>query len=1339
MDKRVLLFFCAIAAIALPALAQSYPEVDISGYKKWEYRDAKVTPSRNYFQGLTYLGGFSPTATGSPWQERLKLNIVTKLSDKLTITYDVTQTPEAPDSFSTRVNYDDKHELVFGEFMATFSGNEFASATKRLNGMMILSKDESYSLTLVPSAKLNSYVQGITEQKGTNGKGPYSLGHGSIIEGSERIELNNVQLTRGTDYVIDYIEGKITFTTILQSTDTFSYSYAYTNITDLFFPALSRKDFFGFQGTVNLDPSTWGKSLPRPKRTIKTILQSFPTASAKDDVRSLEDSGNYQLDNHPIIKTSELVEYKGATLIRSKDYTIDPETGQITLLLNTLPTAQDPISVTYRFVETKPTTEYLPGEGSRGPYILSNKNLLPNSEEITIDKRLVRPEYDYLIDYEEGRIIFNFEVSNTSSIKVNYRYTVWEKAALIAPPEHPQELTLGAIYLKESARTGSGVAADTYTEPDPISGSDIIANNNTIYLSRYPLVPSREGGILILTLDGRTLVEGIDYVIPTVEVDPITGYAKVIPDTKLAFLNDKMDLTDGWQTGTIKMLTPVSPSSKIIATYSYKKSIVGRFAGTGNGGRGPYYISSYRDIVPGTEQIDVWKIGSSDFTTYTRNSSFEPDAGDTGYSINYYKENPYITFNKELDPGQNFSVYFQYVPPVAPTGNNLTQSLVGFNADYKFGRLLEFSGDLAYSEVDQVVLSVKTIEAAVFIPPTNQVSVTKHNTPAIVENTEKVYVNGYLRNKDIDYTIDYNSGIILFYYITLATADAVTVEYEYPDPGGIAKFGTKSDSAFRYGIKTNLEPLSVSYNEKAIGFDFSPLGGTPIGVGSRYKNFALSYAPGYHGLSTAVSYRENQDPQSGSQNHFNRRYERDYSLSLNPFNLAQMGASYKNVETKGDGLTPTSSLSANAKQDDYAANITLPGFRFGPLSYSQTYDGKLSDSQDLVQQSFSRSKYFHLKHGLGLTNRITAGLDYQFSEPYTLTNYQSSQETRSSWSVTRDTNYDLNIDLTFPLIRKWTAYVKLINHEEVIYIPASAKGKQTLNTTYHTELVPISILALSLDHNRQETPSVLVQGKNPKSEKTATRVGLTPLPYLSTSWDHSEDATTHDTGRQSSGRADSYTVGWQIYSTDNYSFNSNFNKYNRSDQAPSGTWESVKTESESFTQNYGMTYKPLETLIISPSFSQQDYQYRSEIDPALNASSQTSRLALAYDPFSTTQIAFDYSDKGTSTQTVAPRHKINWNLDIKHQVLNWGELVLKQNEEHNRGEVQANGKIPDIDYTTVGRSLALNFTVPQENPIISAILFSLSYKTVDFDNRLSGRAEDNFFASMMTFEGTLKF
>ena len=91
-------------------------------------------------------------------------------------------------------------------------------------------KDSWYDITTVPSAKLKSQTQNLTSQNGNNTKGPYNLGHGSIVEGSETVELNDNPLTRNVDYTIDYFEGKITFNEILTSADEFKYSYEYTNI-----------------------------------------------------------------------------------------------------------------------------------------------------------------------------------------------------------------------------------------------------------------------------------------------------------------------------------------------------------------------------------------------------------------------------------------------------------------------------------------------------------------------------------------------------------------------------------------------------------------------------------------------------------------------------------------------------------------------------------------------------------------------------------------------------------------------------------------------------------------------------------------------------------------------------------------------------------------------------------------------------------------------------------------------------------------------------------------------------------------------------------------------------
>lgn len=61
---------------------ETYPQLDISGFKKWEHKEVKIEPQRNYFAGLTHLGGYYPTFSGGPWQERLQLRILGQLFGK---------------------------------------------------------------------------------------------------------------------------------------------------------------------------------------------------------------------------------------------------------------------------------------------------------------------------------------------------------------------------------------------------------------------------------------------------------------------------------------------------------------------------------------------------------------------------------------------------------------------------------------------------------------------------------------------------------------------------------------------------------------------------------------------------------------------------------------------------------------------------------------------------------------------------------------------------------------------------------------------------------------------------------------------------------------------------------------------------------------------------------------------------------------------------------------------------------------------------------------------------------------------------------------------------------
>jgi len=93
------------------------------------------------------------------------------------------------------------------------------------------------------------------------------------------------------------------------------------------------------------------------------------------------------------------------------------------------------------------------------------------------------------------------------------------------PPKYPKAVTVGMTYLKESAKKGATSATADLVESR--TGQDIINNDNTIYLSKFPVLTSAEGGTVAVRINGIVATPEVDYSIPTVEVDPQTGYAVV--------------------------------------------------------------------------------------------------------------------------------------------------------------------------------------------------------------------------------------------------------------------------------------------------------------------------------------------------------------------------------------------------------------------------------------------------------------------------------------------------------------------------------------------------------------------------------------------------------------------------------------------------------------------------------------------------------------------------------------------------------------------------------------------------------------------------------------------
>lgn len=1329
--------------------SSTYPQIDIAGFKKWEHKSVSVSPQSNYFAGLTQLGGYSPTLTGGPWQERLQLRIIGQLSENLSVSYDLDQQPETPEKFDVKVKYYNT-ELTFGDLNATFSGNEFISTTKSLNGVMLTSKDTWYDIVAVPSAKEQSQTQALTSQNGNNTAGPYNLGHGSIIEGSEQVQLNGVSLARGTDYTIDYFDGKVTFNRILSSTDQFQYSYEYTNVLDLFFPTLSNRDFFGFQSRFTIDPDQFGKTAPKAEPVILSGRDRFPTTgSPEPDVLEQEASGQYRLRSAPVVNFSETLTFMGAQLKKNDDYIIRYDTGEIKLLTRFLPTSEEALSVQYRYAATSQETESIRGIGSYGPYRTRHDNIVPGSERVAVDGKSFVRDLDYKIKYPAGEIIFGVVIGPTSQITVNYRYNVTTTPPSAAS-KHPKELKLGFTYLKESAKksTGSPVASAI----DIFPGSSVISANYLLNLKNRPILATTEVSLTLILRQGgssRILTREVDYVVPTVEVDPATGNYIVTPNVPLAYITDRTDPSDGYNTGTIYLLNQtIGASDEVDVSYSYQKNVVGTYNGTGNGSRGPYYFRNVRQFVPGSETVQVWEQGSSAITTYTRNASFDATGGDTGYSLNYNSTNPSITFNNPLGTTKNFQILYQYVPATSTNTGDIAQVAYGFDGGFKIGDVFTIDSSYAKSETDQVFVSEPTAET---FAGNGGKTYLLHSPAAIVDGSEKITVNNQLLNRDTDYSIVYTAPQSLtFFYITPTSQDAIAVTYSFQSTSGISsETRVKADTAFRLGAGTKLfgDKLVINGTTKRIGFDFSPLGSTAIGVGSKYDEYNVNFNPGVQSFYTNYSYKFNQNPIGVSRQNFLRTYDNSLAAGLNPGGLAKIDLGYRSFFSLDDPLSPGSLHTSDNLQTSYTGSLAPTDWTRGPLTLTQRYDIRKTTSNNHVvnvndpNRSSQVTDYYHAGSTLKFTERVGLGYDFQYNEPISY----GSQDAVTAHTRAIDNAYTASVDLTSGFLQRWTARASFLNHTDYVFSPAPETASSTKNETYHTDITPFSILTGSLDHNRQERTSYLVGGANPLTLRTSGSTRLTPFSWLAAGLNASKSETIPETGaaNKTAGR----TIGWDAdytpLSLPILRLNTHFAAIDEKQLAPSGT-QPINTKTNTFSQTYNLSLTPLPILPLNVTYNQEDYKNSNDSTTA-PVTTETSNNTLTASTSLTLPALPQLTLSGSYTQKITEdklakqsRPKYLTNGRASYQVYSWGTLVYELADEINKGEVQA-GSVADLDYQKTTQTISLNITIPVDNPVLQNFVVVASLKQVDYKNHKNTAGSDDFRASLMTFEGTMNF
>jgi len=1337
---RLLLAIILLAGLFLPAYSDTYPQFDVTGFKKWSYYRISSDPVSNYFLALTHLGGQSQNALAGPWQERLTLKIDSKLNEHLGVSYDILQEPDVPQISDVKVKYDNT-ELTFGDFTASFSGNEFASATKYLNGVMLTSFSDDYSLTVVPSAKLKSNNMALSTVYGNNTRGFYSLGHGSILEGSEKIILNNIPLKRGADYTIDYFEGKIMFNRILTPADQFTYTYEYTNLFDLFFPTVSKRDFFGVQASYTSKrlffdkevviqskaisyeaneefPSEITSSIAGPVAipTVKsedmdiTSTKAVPgtkeTASAIATAPTLiseESMGLYRLKHFPVVEFSEFIYYKGTLLKKYEDYSIDYTYGTIALFIQDLPVKSEKLTIKYNYYNVSSESEVITGFDSRGPYQMKQYPVVKNSEYIEVDGKQNYRDLDYTVDYYTGKITFNTKINAASKINAIYNYVIHT-----APSTVPSKssFSLGATYLKESAKKGSSTATITIVEAH--KGSELA--NNLLSLKHFPLDPSQ---IITVTVNGTAFA---NYYVPT--ADAIT-----LP---LPNLNDSADPSDGYATGALKFTSTLDATADISVTYTYKKSIFGKFSGRGNGSNGPYYLTAINSVVPGTDtNMQVRTDGSTVIETYTRNSSRE--VADAKYKINYnFPYTPYITFNDPFPSQKKFEITFYYIPASASVqDSDLNHDVTGVNTAIKIGDDTVIDGAVGMSRTDQAIISESAQDTLTGNNSRGPFSLSHSN---VIEGSEKVFLNNFQMNKDVDYFMNYQSGQLSFYYLTIKPTDTMVVQYDFQSSSGLSTDTTvRRGTAFRVNAATKFGPLAVGGNIKEIDADYTPMESTNIGTGSQQKNLTLGFSPN-QSLSVTSSLLEIKSQIGTYKGYYNWSTDRNIGFGANPKGLAQINFNFRNYKVMDDILPGATSHNSNNITNSYALSFVPKVLETKYTSFTNREDYTRTETTNFIDNSSSNLRFFHTGNTLNLAKRMNLGYDYQYSEPFN----QSAGNTTFN-EISRDSTYNADWDLTFGFLKKFSTRAKLVQHDQ--YNTVTTANIFTKNEAYNVALDPLNNLSGTYDKSRTETLSVQVGQENPRSEKEIYNVRFSPFNVLSLGWGKADDSSLQETGTRSRGGSRTISADFTPFTF--LRLGSRWDTQERQSSAPSGSSEIV-TDLNTETKNFNGSLTPFGLLTLNSEYIVEDYNNNTS-DGLINTKSKntTTKYGISLSPLSMLSLTGNYMLKTTKDLILnAEKPKENLDAQATFRFADWGTLVYNWAQEHNQGEVQA-GAIVNLDILKITNSYSVNITIPQESLIITSIVLSGVYKKVDYYDFLV--TTNNFKASMFTFEGTINF
>lgn len=231
MLKRTFCIFLTIAFVIGPLSAWGEPvwrrigdRLSISGTKTYTLQSLSVDGSEEMFLDDNY--GYS-----SRYRNETNLTVSGNLWPGLSITASLSNNRWNPNDRTVTLNYNKGNtKASIGDISASLPGNELIPFSKRLKGATVTHDFGSLSVTALASR--SKAATRTVSLSGNNTPGPYYLGVSQIVDGSERVKIDEQDIPRSdnsgiSNYMLDAFSGILTFRDdlIVPSTSTISVSF----------------------------------------------------------------------------------------------------------------------------------------------------------------------------------------------------------------------------------------------------------------------------------------------------------------------------------------------------------------------------------------------------------------------------------------------------------------------------------------------------------------------------------------------------------------------------------------------------------------------------------------------------------------------------------------------------------------------------------------------------------------------------------------------------------------------------------------------------------------------------------------------------------------------------------------------------------------------------------------------------------------------------------------------------------------------------------------------------------------------------------------------------------